>query len=156
MLKYLVLTPILLAQAPALDLQLEQPVVSQTRLVVDRSLRRVFVYQNDREIADYPIAIGKKGWETPLGVWRINDKLKHPAWTSFITGRVMAPGRDNPMGTRWIGYHKDKKGETGFHGTRNIASLGKASSHGCNRMREADVQKLFDQVEVGDEVRVVE
>lgn len=156
MLEYLLLSTNLLAQIPALDLPLERPIVSQTRLVVDRSLRRVFVYQADRTIGDYPIAIGKKGWETPLGVWQINDKIVDPAWTSFLSGRVMAPGRNNPMGSRWIGYFKDKKGEIGFHGTRDIGSIGKASSYGCNRMAEADVKKLFEQVSIGDEVRVVD
>ncbi len=156
MLKYLLLATTLLAQAPALDLPLEPPIVSRTRLEVSLSQRRVFVYQNDRPISDYPIAIGKKGWETPLGTYRINDKIENPAWTSFLSGRVVAPGRNNPMGSRWIGYYKDRKGEIGFHGTRDVGSVGKASSHGCNRMAEADVQKMFGQVEVGDEVRVVD
>jgi lipoprotein-anchoring transpeptidase ErfK/SrfK len=156
LLEYLLLATTLLAQAPALDLQLEQPVLSQTRLEVSRSQRRVFVYRAERVVADYPVAIGKKGWETPLGTYRINDKLKNPAWTSFISGRVVPPGKFNPMGTRWIGYYKNRKGEIGFHATRDVGSVGKASSHGCNRMVAADVEKLYEQVEVGDEVRVVE
>jgi lipoprotein-anchoring transpeptidase ErfK/SrfK len=156
LLQYLLLATTLLAQAPALDLQLEQPVVSQTRLVVDRSSRRVFVYKDDLQVADYPVAIGKKGWETPLGIYHINDKIKNPAWTSFISGRVVPPGKFNPMGNRWIGYYKDRKGEIGFHATRDVGSVGKASSHGCNRMVAADVEKLYEQVEVGDEVRVVD
>jgi lipoprotein-anchoring transpeptidase ErfK/SrfK len=156
LLTHLLLAPILLAQAPALDLQLEQPILSQTRLEVSRSQRRVFVYQANRVIADYPVAIGKKGWETPLGTYHINDKIEHPAWTSFLSGRVVPPGKFNPMGSRWIGYYKDRKGEIGFHATRDVGSVGKASSHGCNRMITADVEKLYEQVAIGDEVRVVD
>lgn len=68
----------------------------------------------------------------------------------------MSPGKNNPMGSRWIGFFKDKRGEIGFHGTQNIGSLGKAVSHGCLRMREQDVQALYKQVDVGTEVQVVD
>ncbi len=36
-----------------------------------------------------------------------------------------------------------------IHGTPDEASLGRPSSHGCIRMRDADVIALFDQVPVG-------
>jgi lipoprotein-anchoring transpeptidase ErfK/SrfK len=154
-LPFFFLFPFLVAQTSALEVELNRPVVSHTRLEVHRSLRRVFVFEGDTQIASYPVAIGKKGWETPIGTWRINDKIENPAWTNFLTGRVVPPGRSNPLGNRWIGYYKDARGEIGFHPTRNLGSVGQPVSHGCNRMFEADAKKLFDRVNVGDEVRVV-
>jgi lipoprotein-anchoring transpeptidase ErfK/SrfK len=125
------------------------------RSVVDLQRRRVDVYQGDRLLASFAVAIGKPGWETPIGTWKVNDKISKPAWTNFLTGKVMPPGGKNPMGSRWIGFYKDSKGEVGFHGTKDLSAIGKAVSHGCLRMREVDVQELFELLEVGSIVKVI-
>ena len=44
----------------------------------------------------------------------------------------------------------------GIHGTNIQSSVGKASSHGCIRMRKADVEELFQLVAIGDTVELVE
>jgi hypothetical protein len=43
-----------------------------------------------------------------------------------------------------------------IHGTPDEASLGTPASHGCIRMRNADVIALFDRVEPGPRVEIVE
>jgi hypothetical protein len=48
------------------------------------------------------------------------------------------------MGLGYKGY--------GIHGTNRPTSIGKAASHGCIRMRNQDVEELFELVQVGDEV----
>lgn len=125
-------------------------------LLVVRKQRRVFVYRQGVIIASYSTAVGKLGWETPIGRWQVMEMLVNPGWTNFITGKVVAPGKNNPMGSRWIGFWTDGKDSIGFHGTQNIQSLGKAASYGCIRMRESDVQDLYDRVKIGTTVEVVE
>jgi hypothetical protein len=68
-------------------------------------------------------------------------------------GKIVGPGPANPVGTRWmsLGY----KGY-GWHGTNRPESIGRAASHGCIRMRNRDVEELFDLVRVGDEVDLIE
>lgn len=119
------------------------------------SQRRLYVYQNGEEIASYPVAIGKKGWETPVGTWRVDEMLVDPAWTNFKTRKVVKPGKGNPMGTRWIGFWRDSKDQIGFHGTQQLGSLGKAQSHGCVRMQESHIQTLYRLVKIGTVVNVV-
>jgi hypothetical protein len=51
------------------------------------------------------------------------------------------------MGLGYKGY--------GIHGTNRPTSIGKAASHGCIRMRNQDVEELFELVEVGDAVELV-
>jgi lipoprotein-anchoring transpeptidase ErfK/SrfK len=51
------------------------------------------------------------------------------------------------MGLGYKGY--------GIHGTNRPKSIGKAASHGCIRMRNQDVEDLFERVEVGDPVELV-
>jgi lipoprotein-anchoring transpeptidase ErfK/SrfK len=124
-------------------------------LVLNLKEKRVYVYRGEKLIKKYPVAIGKKGWETPVGEWQVMEKIKNPAWTSFKTGEVFAPGTENPLGARWIGFWTDGKDVIGFHGTANLKSIGTAASHGCVRMRNRDVKALFPLVKVGTNVKVV-
>lgn len=68
------------------------------QVVVDLSDRRTYVYQGDLVIASYPIAIGKKGWETPTGTFVVDDMQHDPIWKHPITGKVFPPGSDSPLG----------------------------------------------------------
>jgi lipoprotein-anchoring transpeptidase ErfK/SrfK len=124
------------------------------RVVVKLSQRRVYLYRGDRAWAKYPIAIGKRGWETPTGSFRVLSKEKNPVFKSFRTGKLIYPGPNNPLGVRWIGIWTDGKTQLGFHGTNQEELLGQAVSHGCIRMRNQDVTAMFDQVHLGTTVVV--
>jgi lipoprotein-anchoring transpeptidase ErfK/SrfK len=132
------------------------PVLNKTQVVVDLSDRRVYVSQSDEVIASYPIAIGKKGWETPTGQFKIIHKEHDPIWRHPITGAVFEGGTDSPLGDRWIGFWSDGRNEIGFHGTPNVDLVGAAVSHGCLRMRNPDVRMLYSQVNIGTQVLVRE
>lgn len=133
----------------------QPPVESVVNLIIKLKEKRVYVYQGDKLLKRYPVAIGKKGWETPTGEWQVMEKIRNPAWTSFKTGEVFPPGTENPLGARWIGFWTDGQDVIGFHGTANIKSIGTAASHGCVRMRNRDVKALFRLVKVGTTVKVV-
>ncbi len=64
----------------------------QKKVVVDLSDRRVYVYRQNTVIASYPIGVGKKGWETPVGTFEVMHKQQFPAWQHPITGKVFAAG----------------------------------------------------------------
>ena len=127
-----------------------------TKVFVDLSDRRVYVSRDDEVIASYPIAIGKKGWETPTGNFKIIHKEHDPIWRHPITGAVFEGGSDSPLGDRWIGFWSDGRNELGFHGTPNVDLVGAAVSHGCLRMRNSDVRMLYSQVTIGTQVLVRE
>jgi lipoprotein-anchoring transpeptidase ErfK/SrfK len=131
------------------------PVMDTVNLVLNLKEKQVYVYKGDKVLTKYPVAIGKKGWETPTGDWYVMEKVVNPGWTSFKNGSVMKPGKDNPLGERWIGFWTDGKDVIGFHGTPNIKSIGTAASHGCVRMYNKDVKALFPLVKVGTTVKVV-
>ena len=59
----------------------------------------------------------------------------------------------NVLGTRWIGF-EEKEGLYGYgiHGTAEPESIGKAESNGCIRLRNEDVEELFDFVETKTKV----
>lgn len=136
------------------DGQQSQQASNQPRLVVDLSNRRVYVYQKGEVIASYPTGIGKKGWETPTGIFQVMHKQHDPVWRHPITGKVFEAGADSPLGDRWIGFLSGKEGEIGFHGTPDETLVGNPVSHGCLRMRNPDVRMLYEQVKIGTIVEV--
>lgn len=144
------------ARKPAVATGSQLPIINDINLVLKLKQRRVYVYQGEKVLAKYPVAIGKRGRETPTGEWQVMEKIKNPGWTSFKTGEYMAPGRENPLGSRWIGFWTDGQDMIGFHGTAKLDSIGKAVSNGCVRMYNRDVKQMFKMVKVGTIVRVVD
>ncbi|MDZ8108887.1 MAG: L,D-transpeptidase [Nostoc sp. DedQUE12a] len=141
-------------QASAQQIPSNKLVSGKTKVVVDLSDRRTYVYAGEDVIASYPIAIGKKGWETPTGSFQVMHMRHYPVWRHPITGKVFEAGTDSPLGDRWIGFWSDGRNEIGFHGTPEIDLLGTAVSHGCLRMRNSDVRLLYEQVSLGTTVLV--
>lgn len=137
--------------------QPSDPAVAETtvRLVLNLTKRRVYVYQDDQVISSYPVAIGKPGWETPVGEFKVLNMEMNPTFKSFKSGRIIPPGPDNPLGVRWISIWTDGKTQLGFHGTNQPELIGQAVSHGCIRMHNRDVVKLYAQVKPGVAVTVV-
>ena len=132
----------------------ESSQIDPLRLVIRLSDRRVYVYEGENLKTSYPIAVGKQGWETPTGTYEVLNMQQNPAWEHPWTGEVIAPGPNNPLGLRWIGFWTDGKNYIGFHGTPNEASVGQAASHGCIRMYNQDILALYTLVSVGTPVIV--
>jgi len=148
---------LLAAEQPQLITNPSSDSVTQTtRLEISLRRRQVTLYRENTLIKSYPIAIGRKGWETPTGNFQVLQMIQNPKWIHPFTGEAI-PGGDpeNPLGHYWIGFWTNGKNWVGFHGTPNPESVGKAASHGCIRMHNKDVEELFRQVSVGTPVTVV-
>jgi lipoprotein-anchoring transpeptidase ErfK/SrfK len=140
-------------------------------LVLLRGARQLLLVEDGREVRRFRVGVGMPGWETPTGTFAVIEKTPDPTWKHPATGRLVPPGPENPLGSRWIGFHRDCQGRrgfngqqhlevkgcvtSGFHGTPNRDSVGRAVSHGCVRMFDEDVRDLFDLVEVGTAVTVL-
>ena len=75
----------------------------------------------------------------------------------FRPGKDPIPFGDpeNPLGTRWMAWNEDDKGTSlGFHGTTDPEGVGGRVSKGCVRMRNADVELLYDVLPRGAVVAV--
>ena len=125
-----------------------------TNLVLKLSDRRVYLYQGNKLTKSYPVAIGKAGWETPVGSYKVMEMQRDPIWQHPWTGKLVPPGAKNPLSARWIGFWTDGKNFIGFHGTPQENLIGQAVSHGCVRMRNQDILALYAQVDVGTPVTV--
>lgn len=126
------------------------------RLEISLSRRQVTLYSENIPIKSYPVAVGRTGWETPTGNFKVIEKLKNPRWINPLT-KESIPGGDpeNPLGNYWIGFWTNGKQWIGFHGTPNPNSVGTPASHGCIRMYNKDIEELFYKVTPGTPVNVV-
>ena len=119
------------------------------RVVVSIPDRKLALIENDAVVRVFPVAVGAPESPSPVGTFTIANRVTNP--TYYRPGKVIAPGSANPIGTRWIGL--SEKG-FGIHGTDDPKSIGHARSHGCIRLRNGDVEKLFELVRSGDVVEL--
>ncbi len=125
-------------------------------------LRLYYVWQEKglHRVRVYPIGIGREGWQTPEGIYRIGRKIENPTWRVPITIReenpelpeYVPPGPDNPLGQFWIGL---SAGKIGLHGTNRPFGVGRRVSHGCIRLYPEDIRNLFAQVSLQTPVRII-
>lgn len=119
------------------------------RIVVSIPDRKLAVLEDDKVVKVYATAVGAPVSPSPRGEFTIVNRLADPTW--YTKGRTVPPGKSNPLGTRWMGL--SVKGY-GIHGTNAPGSIGRNVSHGCIRMRNRDVEELFELVAVGDAVEL--
>jgi len=122
----------------------------ERRIVVSIPDRKLALVENGRVVKIYRTAVGAPSSPTPTGTYTIQQRVANPTWYG-PEGKVVGPGKGNPVGTRWMGL--SRKGY-GIHGTNNPGSIGRNASHGCVRMRNRDVEDLFARVSVGDVVEL--
>jgi LysM repeat protein len=110
------------------------------------------LYLQDMYVRSFKVGLGKPGYETPTGIWRVQDngKLIQPPWTDPDTGRLYkSTDPDYPLGSRWIaldGLEGQAKARTGFaiHGTKEPEQIGTGGSRGCIRMYNGDAVLMFN------------
>lgn len=130
-------------------------VIKQTRIIVRRRAYRIYIQQEGRILVSFPIAIGKPGWETPPGDYQVIRMSRNPTFKNFRTGEIIHPGVGNPLGKRLIVFKRGQKFDLAIHGTNQNELIGQAVSHGCIRMHNKDVTKLYDMVDIGTPVTVL-
>ena len=118
-------------------------------VVVSIPDRKLAVIENDQVVQVYTVAVGAPNSPSPTGTFTIVNRVANP--TYYHPGKMIPAGPQNPIGTRWIGL--SQKGY-GIHGTDEPSSIGYAKSHGCIRLRNADVERLFARVRPGDVVEL--
>ena len=85
---------------------------------------------------EYPIAVGRIVYNTPVGDFIIINK---------------APNPGGPFGTMWMSLSKE---HYGIHGTNDPSSIGRAVSRGCIRMNNKDVEELARIIPIGTPVSI--
>lgn len=132
----------------------ENPVPGSPLIIVNKTTNQLAFLDDGKVIKIYPVATGKTSEATPEGLFMTLFKTEYPTYTRK---QIAGGDKDNPLGSRWIGFNaNDTQGRTfGIHGTNRPESIGSRVSAGCIRMRNEDVEELFEQVPVGTKVRIM-
>ena len=130
-----------------------------SKIVVIRQKEfRLHLYDREKEVNSFKVAVGMPQYPTPNGRFHITYKERNPTWLPTSEwakdkqGIPQPPGPNNPLG----GYWMDIGGGIGIHATPFPNSLGSQASHGCIRMADADAAELFTAVKVGTPVFITE
>ena len=136
---------------------------SEPYLLLRLGERRLYLMDDEagHHVESFPVAIGRERFPTPIGRFRVNEMQVNPDFLVFDfndpsareRGRI-PPGPNSPLGLRWIGFANAYGWSIGFHGTSKTELLGQAVSHGCVRMRNEDVVRVYDRVKIGTPVIV--
>ncbi|MFZ4699119.1 MAG: L,D-transpeptidase family protein [Candidatus Methylumidiphilus sp.] len=148
------------ASLPA-NIQPLEAVRGNLRVLISIADRRLYLLQQGRPLLVAPVAIPKSNRLIHIGDTTIVARRVKPTW--YPTAKIrrirrnlpaaVPPGAANPLGDfalnlAWTNIR--------IHGTNQPQSIGTAATAGCFRMRNEDVRSLFDLVEVGTPVRVIQ
>ncbi|MDH3531663.1 MAG: L,D-transpeptidase family protein [Gammaproteobacteria bacterium] len=145
------------------------PDVPRTGVVLNIASKRLFYFPEVPDgqaqvVKTYPIGIGRVGWETPLGATKVVAKARDPHWYVPASVRrehaeqgnplpaVVPPGPENPLGTRVLKL--DMPGYL-IHGTNQPYGVGMRVSHGCVRLYPENIELLYELVEIGETVMII-
>jgi lipoprotein-anchoring transpeptidase ErfK/SrfK len=110
--------------------------MSGSSIIIHTNRRQLELFEGNRLIKRFPIAVGKRSTPTPHGHY-------------YIATKAMYPG--GVFGSRWMGLSIPTYG---IHGTNSPPSIGQAVSKGCIRMYNHDVEVLYQYVEIGTPVSI--
>jgi lipoprotein-anchoring transpeptidase ErfK/SrfK len=139
-------------------------------LRIDISIRDqvLKLVRGDETLRTYPVSTSRFGigtvegsFKTPLGRFRIAEKIGHKAKSGTIFRARVPLGPDDPLPDTedfvtsrilWLDGVDEDNANTRerfiyIHGTKHEDKIGTAASRGCIRMRNADVMELFDLVD---------
>jgi hypothetical protein len=122
--------------------------VVRGHILVDRERLRATLFRRGRAIFSAPVGVGKASTITPAGNFYVMEKLRAingPIYGPFALGTSAYA----PSLSEWPGG-----GIVGIHGTDEPALIPGRPSHGCIRMRNADITRLWAIVSVGTPIEI--
>jgi lipoprotein-anchoring transpeptidase ErfK/SrfK len=126
---------------------------------VNKSRNDLLLTSNGAFFKRYGVGTGRYD-KTPVGTFVIAERIPEPPWWRDDGRTVSFGDKENILGTRWMaikatGTTPEIKGY-GIHGTWDTNSIGKAESAGCIRLKNEDVEELFELVPIGTSVTIEE
>ncbi len=118
-------------------------------LLINRRTLRATLFRDGREIFHAPVGIGKAGTVTPAGRFYVVEKLRTenaPVYGPLALGTSAYA----PTLSEWPGG-----GVVGIHGTDEPQLIPGRPSHGCIRMRNADIVQLWRTITPGTPIEII-
>jgi len=136
------------------------PDVEPRGLVINVPEMRLYDFTTRGTPEVFAIAIGDELDPSLHGGYKIGAKRENPAWHVPASIRaekpglpaVVPPGPENPLGDRWMTIGNTSYG---IHGTNNNWSIGRTATHGCIRLYNDEMQRLYARVPTGTRLELV-
>jgi len=117
------------------------------RIVVRLSERRLFLYRGAKRVFSTRVAVGAAQTPTPVGRFFVNERfLLSDASGPFGVAALGVAAHSNALHD-WV-----QGGPIGIHGTNEPSSIGHAASHGCIRLTNGAMRRLFALAPAGTPV----
>lgn len=121
-------------------------------IVVDKANNTLTLYNHNKFFKRYRVRTGQQDYMTPVGKFKVTNKMMSPTWRNPKDGQVYGPeAPGNELGCRWLGFHGVN---LGIHEAVDPSTIGQYSSNGCVGMVKEDVIELFNLVPVGTPVEI--
>jgi hypothetical protein len=119
----------------------------RTRIEIDLSERRLEFFHDGRLVWKLAAAVGSASTPTPTGRYYVNQRLLAPDPSGPWGPAALGVSAFSPVLLNW-----EQGGPIGIHGTNNPASIGRAASNGCLRLRNEDLERLYERTPAGTPV----
>lgn len=121
-----------------------------SRIAVDLSRRRLSLYRSGKLVLQTPAAVGASATPTPQGRYFVNERYDLPDSSGpFGPAALGISAHSNVLQKVWV-----EDGPIGIHGTNEPWSIGHAASHGCVRVPNAVMRRLFRLAPAGTPIIV--
>src|SRR4051794_3034599 len=117
--------------------------VVRTQLVVNRKTLRATLFKNGRKIWSSRVGVGKASTPTPAGRFWIREKFRFKDTPVYGT-HALGTAAYAPTLSDW-----PNGGVVGLHGTNEPGLIPGRPSHGCVRVRNQDIARLWRLTPVG-------
>ena len=120
------------------------------RIVVSLAARSMTVYDGQSPVMEAPVAIGDPTTPTPRGNYYIDGAVRTPDPSGVYGPYQLSVAAFSEV----LMSFGSGVGQIAMHGTNAPSLIGSAVSNGCLRMRNADITKLANTVEIGTPVQI--
>ncbi len=120
-------------------------------VLINKSQNVLFLKSGEEVIKIYHVSTGRDNI-TPVGAFKIATKIPNPVWFKNGGAPIPSESPENELGSRWMGFDTDP--HYGIHGTVHPDQIGQQVTDGCIRLKNADVEEIFDIIPVGTEVTI--
>jgi L,D-transpeptidase ErfK/SrfK len=135
------------------------PDAPEEGLVINVPEMRLYEFAG-AEVRVFAAAVGDASDPTLLGEFRVGEKRLDPTWTVPASIRAekpelparVPPGPDNPLGGFWMTIGRTSYG---IHGTNIRWSIGRMATHGCVRLYEDEIERLYQRTRTGTRLRIL-
>jgi hypothetical protein len=121
---------------------------SRQQLAVNRTTLRATLYHRGRSIWSARIGVGTSATRTPAGRFYVREKFRFKNAPVYGT-RAIGTSAYAPTLSDWPGG-----GVIGIHGTNQPGLIPGRPSHGCVRVRNEDIARLYRRIQIGTPIHI--